>query len=115
MANLYQDDRTIIAKNPLDNSLYYLRDSLRKAGQCYAPGPIPYTGAVDDSDQTPQEAISKLLGSLGFSDAALFWHSTMEVETAKTLHRSLHNSSLYRALSRLVIKKASKFDIWKAV
>ena len=120
MANLSQDDRTIIAKHPLANSLDHLREPLRKA---YESRSFSHDGAVNSSGKGPQEATSKLLDTLGSSDAALYLPSRTQnrdiTSEFATLRRRVRNSDFnyqqYRALSLLVIKKASDFDIWNAV
>ena len=123
MANLSQDERSVIAKHPLENSLDYLRDSLRKAEQFCEPCLISYDGAGDNSDQCPLKAVSRLLSTFQSHDVALTLHSKTSNQNVaselSTLFRRVQNQDFnyehYRALSRLVIKKASDFDIWNAV
>jgi hypothetical protein len=67
MANLSQDDRDIIAKHPLNNSLDRLQDLLRITEKSYESHLISYDGAVD---QTHQKAISKLLYALQGEETA---------------------------------------------
>jgi hypothetical protein len=64
MASLSQDDRPVITKHPLDDSLDHLRDSLRKTEQLY-------DGAGDTCDQGPLKAVSRLLHALQGHDVAL--------------------------------------------
>ena len=123
MSNLSQDNRTVIAKHPLDNSLDYLRDSLRKAEQSYKPDSTFYDAAVDSSDQGPQKATSRLLVTLMGHEVAFNLRSETGngdlASELSTLFRRVRNGDFnyepYRALFRLVIKKASDFDIWNAV
>ena len=122
MANLSQDDRTIIAERSLDNAPDHLRDSLQKAEQI--PSQVPsLSAAIDSSDQGPRKAISKLLNTLEGHEVALDLRSkTGNRNVASDLlgvrervHKGDFNYEHYRALSRLAIRKASDFDIWNAV
>lgn len=61
MANLSQNDRNIIKKHSLDDSLDYLRDSLQNAERSYGPSSISYDGVGDTRDQGPLKAVSRLL------------------------------------------------------
>ncbi len=71
MANLSQDDRAVITKHPLDDSLDPLRDSLRKAELSYGPSSVSYDGAKDTRDQRLLKAVSRLLHTLMGHDVAL--------------------------------------------
>ncbi len=123
MANLSQGDRTVIAEYPLDNCLGHLQDSLRKAEQIYRPDSLSYSDTVDSSDQEPRKAISKLLYTLEGHDVALDLRSNTGnrnvaldlIEVRGRIHKGDLNYEHYRALSRLVIRKTSDFDIWNAV
>lgn len=123
MANLSQGDRTVIAEYPLDNCLGHLQDSLRKAEQIYRPDSLSYSDTVDSSDQEPRKAISKLLYTLEGHDVALDLRSDTGnrnvaldlIEVRGRIHKGDFNYEHYRALSRLVIRKTSDFDIWNAV
>lgn len=123
MANLSQDDRTIIAKHPFGTSLDHLRDSLQKAEESYEPGSISYDGAGDNSEQGPLKAVSKLLSTLQCHDVAFILRSKTGKEDLASdlsmLFRRVRNGNFsyqqYRALSLLVIKKASDLDTWSAV
>ncbi len=64
MANLSLDERVIIAKHSLINSLKYLREPLRKIEQSYKLGSLSYNGAIDSFDLDSQKAISRLLSIL---------------------------------------------------
>lgn len=120
IANLSPDERVIIAKHPLANSL---REPLRKAEQNYRPGSILYDGTLTDQDSTRQEAISNLLLALmGHKVAFNLRSSTKSGDIApglSTLFRRVRNANInyehYRVLSRLVVKKAPDVDIWNAV
>ena len=116
MANLSQVDRAIIAKDPLENSLNHLHDSLRKVEQTYEPDSTSY-------DDSARKAISKLLSALQGHEVALNLQSKTGsgdiASDLNTLFRHVRNGSFnyqqYRALARLVINKASDLDIWNAV
>ncbi|MCJ1367486.1 hypothetical protein MMC16_006619 [Acarospora aff. strigata] len=116
MANLSQDDRDIIEKYPLDNSLDHLREALRGVEQSY-------DAKVDDSGQGAQKAISRLLYTLQGHEVALGARSKTSNENVaselSTLFRRVQNRDFqyehYRPLVRLVVRKASEVDIWGAV
>lgn len=61
MANLSQDDCTVIAEHPLDDCLDLLRDSLRKAEQSYEPSSTSDNSANDIHDQRPSKVVLRLL------------------------------------------------------
>ncbi len=123
MANLSPDERVIIATHPLANSLEYLREPLRQAEQNYRPGSISYNGTLTDQDLTRQEAISNLLLALMGHKVAFNLRSRTEsgdiASELSTLFRRVRNANMnyehYRALSRLVVKKAPDVNIWNAV
>ena len=70
MVNLSQDDPTVIAKHPLDNSLDHLQDELQKAEEFYKSGSTSCNGAVDTFDHESFKAILKLLNILRGHEAA---------------------------------------------
>jgi len=123
MANLSQNDHSIIAEHPLDTSLDHLREPLRKIEQSYKPGSLSDNGAVDSPDLVPQKAISRLLYTLQGHEVALDLRSKTGngdiASELSTLFRRVRNGDFsyehYRALSRLVIKQAPDVDIWNAV
>jgi len=123
MANLSPDERVIIAKHPLANSLEYLREPLRKIEQSYKPGSLSYEGAADSPDSGPQKAISRLLYTLqghevAFNLRSTIGNSNIATELSKLfilVQSGRYNYEHYRALSRLVVKKAPDVDIWNAV
>ncbi|KAL8673853.1 MAG: hypothetical protein Q9168_001718 [Polycauliona sp. 1 TL-2023] len=123
MANLWQNDRDVIAEHPLDKCLDHLQDPLRKAEQNYRLGSLSYDGTVDSLDSGPQKAISRLLSALQGSEVALdlrskTGHGDVASELSALFRRvriNQFNYEHYRALSRLVIKQASDVDIWNAV
>ncbi len=123
MANLSQNDHSIIAEHPLDTSLDHLREPLRKIEQGYKPGSLSYDGAVDNSDQGTQKAMSRLLLALMGHEVALdlrskIGNSNIATELSKLfglVQGGRYNYEHYRALSRLVIKQAPDVDIWNAV
>lgn len=121
MANLSQDDRTVITKHPLDDCLDHLRDSLRKVEQSFSQ--VSDNGAADPRDQGPLKAVSKLLSTLQTHDVALTLRSKTGTgdlaSELSTLFRRVRNGDFnyrqYRPLLQLVIKKAPDVDIWNAV
>jgi Fungal protein kinase len=123
MANLSQDDRDIIAKHPLNNSLDRLQDLLRDAEKSYESNLITYDGAIDDTDQTYRMPITSLLYALLGEQTALNLHSkTSTGDIASELFRLFgrvrrgdFNYKHYTTLSQLVIQKAPDVDIWNAV
>ena len=123
MANLLLDDRAIIAKHPLANSLDYLREPLRKIEQSLKPGSLSHYDAVDSPNSGPQKEISRLLNTLQGHEVAYNLRSKIGSEnTASELSRlfrrvrsSDFNYEHYHTLSQLVIKQAPDIDIWNAV
>ena len=105
MANLSQDDRTVITKHPLDDTLEHLRDSLRKAEQSYRLG-SSYDGAVENPNQGCSRAISRLLYILQGHDVAFNLRSkTGNGDIASeldTLHRRVRSGDFnYQSVNRL--------------
>ena len=123
MANLSQNDRTIIAEHPLDTSLDHLREPLRKAEQDYRPRSISHDVSVGSLDSGLQKAISRLLNALGGHEVAFNLHSKIGIDNVATelsnlfglIQRGRYDYEHYRALSRLVVKRAPDVDIWNAV
>ncbi|KAK3177211.1 hypothetical protein OEA41_008540 [Lepraria neglecta] len=123
MDNLSLDDRAIIAKHPLANSLDHLHDSLRKVEQNYEPGSPSHHDAVDSPDSGPQKEISRLLYTLQGHEVADNLRSKIgsgdiasELSMLfRRVRKSGFNYKHYRALSQLVIKQAPDVDIWNAV
>lgn len=123
MANLSQDERNIIAKHPLNNSLDYLQVSLRKVEESYKPVFSSHDGAGDSPDQGHPQVISRLLTTLLGHEVAFNLNSKnrngkIAFELAMLFARVQNggfNYEHYRALSRLVIEKAPDVDIWNAV
>ena len=123
MANLSQNDRNIIAEHPLDTSLDHLREPLRKTEQSYKPGSLSFDGAADGPDLGPQKAISRLLSTLLGHEVAFNLRSKVGnndiaselFELFKRVRSGRYNYEHDRALSRLVVKRASDVDIWNAV
>ncbi len=64
MANLSPDERIIITKYPLHNSLDLLGEPLQKLERTYKPGSLSYDGAVDSYDRGPQKVTLRLLTTL---------------------------------------------------
>ena len=123
MANLSQSDRNIIAEHPLDTSLDHLREPLRNTEQRYKPASLLFDGAADTSDYEPYEAISKFLLALMGHKAAYNLRSKISESNIATelskifgfVQSSRYDYEHYRALSRLIVTKASDVDIWNAV
>ncbi|KAL9024104.1 MAG: hypothetical protein Q9196_006756 [Gyalolechia fulgens] len=123
MANLSQDDRTVIAKHPLDGCLDPLRNELRKAEQSYGPSSTSDNGAGDSRDRGPLKAVSKFLSTLQTHDVAFTLRSKTGAgdlaSELSTLFRRVRNGDFnyhqYRPLSLLVIRKAPDLDVWNAV
>ena len=98
-----------------------LRDPLRKGEQNHSSA-SDYE-AVDSPDSGAQQAISRLLATLMDHKAALDLQSKIRsgdiaselFMLRKRVRNSNFNYEHYRALSRLVVKKASDIDIWNAV
>ena len=117
MANLLLDDRAIIAKHPLANSLDYLREPLRKIEQSLKPGSLSPHDAVD------RKEISRLLCTLQGHEVAYNLRSKIGsgdiAFELSVLFRHVLNSDFnyehYHTLLQLVIKQAPDVDIWNAV
>ncbi|KAL2042020.1 hypothetical protein N7G274_005208 [Stereocaulon virgatum] len=123
MAKLSQNDLNIIAEHPLDTSLDQVREPLRKIEQSYKPGSLSFDGVADGPDFGHQKVLSRLLYTLQGHDVALDLRSKIGnsniaselSELFKRIQGNRYNYEHYRALSRLVVKKASDVDIWNAV
>ena len=106
MASLSRNDRTVITKHPLDDSLDHLRDSLQKAEQSYEPNLIAYNGG-NTRVQGPLKAVSRLLSILQGHEVALTLRSKTGAEDLaselSTLFRRVRkgdfNYQQYRAFS----------------
>ena len=116
MANVLQDNRIVIEKYPLENSLHHLQDVLQNAEESH-------DAADDKSDQARQKAASGLLHALIGSEASDHLASrTGNHDVASDLLRLRQcvqkgdfDYEHYRVLSRLIIQKAPDVDIWNAV
>ncbi|KAL2045028.1 hypothetical protein N7G274_002803 [Stereocaulon virgatum] len=123
MANLSQKDRNIIAENPLDTSPDHLRELLRKIEQSYKPGFLSPDSTATGPDLNPPKVISRLLYTLQGHEVALNLRSKIGSDNVaselselfKCVQRGHYNYEHYRALSRLIIKRAPDVDIWNAV
>ena len=123
MADLSQNDRTIIAEYPLDTSLDHLREPLRKAEQDYRPRSISHDVSVGSLDSGLQKTISRLLYTLQGHEAAFNLRSKIGNDNVATelsklfglIQRGRYDYEHYRALTRLVVKRAPDVDIWNAV
>ncbi|KAG6134305.1 hypothetical protein E4U38_002448 [Claviceps purpurea] len=119
MADLTEEERTIILSNPFGNSLDGVREALRNA-QEDAQGE-----AFDAERSNPWlEAVSKLFAALCFSRARRWLAS--RIEKRRHLFSNLGDictrlenhelpSQVFRPLSQLVLNQASDIDIWTAV
>lgn len=122
MAIWSPNDRDIVAKHPLDTSLDYIRESLRNIERSHKAIPL-FDGATDSPHSESQKVISKLLSTLQSHEVAFNLHSTtgsnnIATELSKLfilVQSGRYNYEHYRALSLLVIKKASDIAIWNAV
>lgn len=123
MATLSQDDRDLIARHPLDKTLYHLHKPLRDAEQSHTSTSSLHGDAADDSQDGDQKAISRLLSALMGAEVALDLRSKPSsrdvVSELAALVRRVRKGDFsyahYRPLVRLVIQKASDFEIWSAV
>ena len=108
MANLSQDERTIITKHPLNNSLDHLQDLLRKVEQTYEPGSFSDDGAVEASNQGLQRATSRLPAALMSHEVALDLRPKTGIgdvaSELSTLFRRVRNGSFkYQHLGGLAV------------
>ncbi|KAL9607795.1 MAG: hypothetical protein Q9167_007323 [Letrouitia subvulpina] len=123
MANSSQNDRKIIAEHPLDTSLDRLREPLRNIEQSYKLSSLSFDGAADGPDLGPQKIISRLLSALLGHEVTYNLRSKVGnndiaselSELFKRVRSGRYNYEHYRALSRLVVKRASDVDIWNTV
>ncbi|KKZ61580.1 hypothetical protein EMCG_00563 [[Emmonsia] crescens] len=125
MAGLSQDDRDIIERYPLNDSLNKLDHLLQEAEKVYDSRLMSYDGAFDSLDHLHRNAITTLLSTLLGMGAALNLPSPIKVQnldldladlyTRLRKEKGSFNYNPYRALVRLVIQKAPDIDIWKAV
>lgn len=112
MASLSQDDRAVITKHLLDDSLDHLQVSLQKTEQSY-------DGAGDTRDQGPPKAVSILISTLLGHEVALTLRSKTGAgdlaselfNLVKRVRNGYFNYQQYRPLLRLVVKKAPDLDI----
>ncbi|QVM12187.1 hypothetical protein D8B26_006822 [Coccidioides posadasii str. Silveira] len=122
MASLSEDDCKIINNHPLNDSLDQLRRSLLDAEHSYSS-----VSSLDSADDRPehlcQEAVSQLLPALQGKKVAFnlrLRNSGCDIasEIARLFQR-VRNSDFsythYRLLVKLIIQKASDYDIWSAI
>ncbi|KAG5289424.1 serine/threonine protein kinase Sgk2 [Histoplasma ohiense] len=125
MVDLSQDDRDIIKRYPLNDSLDKVGDLLQEAEKVYNSRLMFYDGAFDSLDHLYRSATTKLVYALQGTDAALNLSSQINDQKADSDLANLYTHlrkekggfsyNPYRALVRLVIQKAPDVDIWKAV
>ena len=72
MADLLQEDCTIILKHPLNNLLDPLRVALQKVKRLYKSGAISHDGVIDVSAKDFQKPVSRLLDALMGFDTAFY-------------------------------------------
>lgn len=123
MATLSQDDHDIVAKYPLDTSFDHLQESLQNMQQSNRSNTFLFDGGADDPNSERHETISKLLLALMGHKVAYNLHSNIgggniATELSKLfglVQSGRFNYEHFRALSQLIIKKASDVEIWSAV
>ena len=120
MAELTQGDRVIIAKYPLNDTLDYLQEALRKAEQTFKSN-SNHDEATEASMDRLQNAASRLLAALMGHQVAYNIRpkgSNLASDLSNVFGR-VQNGDFryehYRALLQLVIIKAPDVDIWSAV
>jgi len=119
IVNFSPDKRVIISKHSLTNTLKYLRELLRKIEQSYKSNSLSYNGVVNSFDSNSQKIILRLLYILqNYKIAFNFCLRTKSKNIAFklfTLFKRIRNANInykyYRALLRLVVKRASNIDI----
>ncbi|RCI16304.1 hypothetical protein L249_2827 [Ophiocordyceps polyrhachis-furcata BCC 54312] len=123
MATLSEDDRDIVARHPLDNSLDCLTQTLQDVEDFY----ISISGLLDDSEKNfadnHQKTICRLLSALMGTEAGLSLRSATSSRHVSSelalIYARVRNGdfdySYYRPLVRLILQKASDFEIWNAV
>lgn len=123
MANISQDDRDIIAKYPLSNSLDHLQGLLQDAEGSYMSDLNLNDSAINDLSQIYQKVISRLLSTLQGEETAFSLRSKISsrdiASELSDLFKGVRNGNFsyihYRALLQLIIWKAPDVDIWNAV
>ena len=123
MAALTQDDRDLIVRHPLSNSLDHLRKPLRDAVQSNDSVAGTYDGTADGPEQDHQEVISRLLTTLMGTKVAFRLRSkTSSCDVAdeldflwKRVRKGDFNFDQYCILVKLVIERKPDFEIWSAV
>ena len=118
MANLSPDERAVVAKYPLRNSLDHLQDSLQLLEQNNKPRALSF----NNNSQGPRNAISRLLIALQGREIVLDLCSktgTRDIASELSvlfmhIRNGDSNNEHYRALSRLVIRQAPDINNWNA-
>ncbi|QKX58161.1 uncharacterized protein TRUGW13939_05282 [Talaromyces rugulosus] len=120
MVEFSQDDLAIITQYPLSDSFNPVHHLLQEVEHSHL---ISYNGTADGADPTHQTAISRLLVTLMGEKVAFNLHprtssKNIASELSKLFTRvqdeDFHYDH-YRPVIRLILKKASDVDIWKAV
>nr|KMM71665.1 hypothetical protein CPAG_07968 [Coccidioides posadasii RMSCC 3488] len=116
MTSLSEDDRKTIKDHPLNDSLDRLQRSL-----------LDVEHSLDRANDIPehicQEAVSRLLAALQNTEAAfVLWSRISSCDVASEiahLFARVRNGDFsythYRPLVKLIIQKASDYDIWSAI
>ena len=122
MVSLSDDDLQIVKDHPLSDSLDRLRASLESVERSYS-----VAGSLDGVDdrfaQHCQNVVSRLLHALQGEEAAFNLQSSISSRDVASelsdLFKRVRNGDFsyqdYRPLVKLVILKASDYDIWSAV
>lgn len=113
MAALSQDDRELIARYPLDNSLHHLHKPLRDAEQSYTSTSSPHGDTTDVSEDGHRKVISRLLSALMGTEVALDLRLKASGPNAvselaalvRRVQKDEFSYAHYRPLVRLVIQK----------
>jgi hypothetical protein len=121
MASLLEDDRKVVEDHPLYDSLDRLRKSLEDVERSYSI--LSQLDGTDDVSEQLQDVVSHLLNTLTGTKAAFKLHSkTSSLDVASEMARLFErvrkgdfSYAYYRPLVKLVIQKASNYDIWIAV
>ncbi|OJD28487.1 hypothetical protein ACJ73_00118 [Blastomyces percursus] len=122
MASLSEDDRDIIKRHPFRKSLDHLRKSLQDVERSFSVA-SSLDGANDSSEHDCQKAISRLLLGLADTEAGLVLRSRFSSRDVASelallfgrVRKGDLSYTYYRPLVKLIIQKASDFDIWSAV
>ncbi|OJD20317.1 hypothetical protein ACJ73_08347 [Blastomyces percursus] len=121
MASLSEDDHKVIKDHPLDDSLDKLRRSLLDVERSYSV--VSSFDGPDDKSELCQKAVSQLLSAFIETDAAFILRSRISSGNVASeigllrvrVRKGDFSFTHYRPLVKLVIQKASDYNIWTAV